>query len=42
MKKNLNLITHFHVDPAYQSDADTMIPAIASIQDQNLKSKELN
>ena len=37
----LNLITHVNVEPAHNSDANALIPAIESTEKQNLKPKEL-
>jgi hypothetical protein len=37
----LNLVTHVEVEPAHNSDANALIPAIESTQRQNLKPKEL-
>ncbi len=38
---SLNLITHVEVEPAHNSDANALIPAIESAKNQNLKPKEL-
>jgi hypothetical protein len=38
---SLNLITHVHVEPAHHSDAGALMPAIASVEKQNLKPKEV-
>jgi len=38
---SLNLITHAEVEPAHNSDAKALIPAIESAEKQNLKPKEL-
>ncbi|MCD6584655.1 MAG: transposase, partial [Desulfobacteraceae bacterium] len=38
---SLNLITHVEVEPAHNSDANALIPAIESTEKQNLKPKEL-
>jgi hypothetical protein len=35
------LITHVEVEPAHPSDANALVPAIASIEERNLKPKEL-
>ena len=40
-KETLDLITHVEVEPAHNSDANALIPAIESTQRQNLKPKEL-
>lgn len=37
----LNLITHVNVEPAHNSDANALIPAIESAEDKNLKPKEI-
>lgn len=37
----LNLITHVKVEPSHNSDANAVIPAIKSVENQNLKPKEL-
>jgi len=39
--KNLNLITHVHVEPAHESDAHALIPAIESTQERGLSPEEL-
>lgn len=39
--ESLNLITHVEVEPAPNSDANALIPAIKSAEKQNLKPKEL-
>ncbi len=39
--KTLSLITHVNVEPAHNSDANALIPAIESTEKQNLKPKEL-
>jgi len=39
--ESLNLITHVEVEPAHNSDANALIPAIESAEKQNLKPKEL-
>jgi hypothetical protein len=38
---SLNLITHVEVEPAHNSDANALIPAIESAEKRNLKPKEL-
>jgi hypothetical protein len=38
---SLNLITHVEVEPAHNSDANALIPAIESAENQNLKPEEL-
>ena len=40
-EESLNLITHVNVEPAHNSDANALIPAIESTEKQNLKPKEL-
>ncbi len=40
-KKPLNLITHVDVEPAHNSDANALIPAIESTEEQDLKPREL-
>jgi len=40
-EKSLNLITHVHVEPAHESDAHALIPAIESTQDRDLAPEEL-
>lgn len=40
-KKDLNLITHVEVEPAHQSDAKAIIPAIESVSQSDLAPKEL-
>lgn len=40
-KKNLNLITYVEVEPAHQSDAKALIPAIESTKQSDLAPKEL-
>lgn len=37
----LNLITHVNVEPAHHSDANALMPAIESVEKQNLKPKEV-
>ena len=38
----LNLITHVEVEPAHNSDANALIPAIESTEKQNLKTERAN
>ena len=40
-EKSLNLITHVEVEPAHNSDANALMPAIESTEDRALKPKEL-
>ena len=40
-EETLNLVTHVEVEPAHNSDANALIPAIESTQRQDLKPKEL-
>ena len=40
-EKSLNLITHIEVEPSHNSDANALVPAIESTEEQNLKPKEL-
>ena len=40
-KKNLNLITHVEVEPAHESDAKALIPAIESTTQSDLTPKEV-
>jgi hypothetical protein len=40
-EKNLRLITHVQVEPAHQSDAKALIPAITSVEVAGLKPKEI-
>jgi hypothetical protein len=40
-EKTLNLITHVHVEPAHESDANAMLPAVASAKDRDLAPKEI-
>jgi hypothetical protein len=40
-KEMLNLITHVEVEPAHNSDANALIPAIESTEERDLKPKEL-
>ncbi|MFO8163124.1 MAG: hypothetical protein R6T98_01160 [Desulfatiglandales bacterium] len=35
-EKSLNLITHVHVDPAHERDANALIPAIKSTKERGL------
>jgi hypothetical protein len=37
----LNLITHVEVEPAHESDANAIVPAIESVEQQDLKPNEL-
>jgi len=39
---SLNLITHVAVEPAHNSDANALVPAIESAKERNLKPKELS
>jgi hypothetical protein len=39
--KNLNLITYVHVEPAHQSDAHALMPAIESSKERSLSPEEL-
>jgi hypothetical protein len=39
--KSLNLITHVHVEPAHESDAHALIPAIESSKERGLSPEEL-
>jgi len=39
---SLNLITHVQVEPAHNSDANALIPAIESAEERDLKPKELS
>ena len=41
MEKSLNLITHVEVEPSHNSDANALVPAIESTEEQNLKPKGL-
>jgi len=41
-KDSLNLITHVEVEPAHNSDANALIPAIESAEQRNLKPEELS
>ena len=40
-KKSLNLITHVHVEPAHESDANALIPAIESSKKRSLSPDKL-
>ena len=40
-KKTLNLITHVHVEPAHESDANALLPAVASVKERDLAPKEI-
>jgi len=40
-EKSLNLITHVDVEPAHESDANTLIPAIESSKERGLSPEEL-
>jgi len=40
-KHSLNLITHVDVEPAHKSDANAIVPAIDSVEERDLKPKEL-
>ena len=40
-EKSLNLITHVEVEPAHNSDANALVPAIEAVEEQNLKPQEL-
>jgi hypothetical protein len=40
-EKSLNLITHVEVEPAHESDANALIPAIESSKERGLAPKEL-
>ncbi len=40
-EKGLNLITHVHVEPAHNSDAHALIPAIESAKDRKLAPEEI-
>jgi hypothetical protein len=39
--KTLNLITHVHVEPAHNSDANALMPAIESVKQRGLMPEEL-
>ena len=41
-EESLNLITHVEVEPAHKSDANALVPAIASVEERSLKPKELS
>jgi len=41
-EETLNLITYLQVEPAHNSDANALIPAIESTEKRNLKPKELS
>jgi hypothetical protein len=40
-EQTLNLITHVNVEPAHNSDANALMPAIESVKEQGLMPKEL-
>ena len=40
-KESLNLITYVHVEPAHESDATALIPAIESSKERGLAPEEL-
>jgi len=40
-EKSLNLITHVQVEPAHESDANALIPAIKSTEEHNLVPEEV-
>jgi hypothetical protein len=40
-KKSLNLITYVEVEPSHNSDANALIPAIESTEEQDMKPKEV-
>ena len=40
-EQSLNLITHVEVEPAHESDANAIVPAIESVEERDLKPKEL-
>jgi hypothetical protein len=40
-EQSLNLITHVDVEPAHESDANAIVPAIESVDKRDLKPKEL-
>ena len=40
-EQSLNLITHVDVEPAHASDANAIVPAIESVEEQDLKPKEV-
>jgi len=39
-EKSLNLITHVHVEPAHESDANALLPAVESSKERGLAPKE--
>ena len=39
--QSLDLITHVEVEPAHESDANAIVPAIESVEERDLKPKEL-
>jgi hypothetical protein len=39
--QSLNLITHVQVEPAHESDANAIVPAIESVEERDFKPKEL-
>jgi hypothetical protein len=40
-QQSVNLITHVEIEPAHESDAKAIVPAIESVEERNLKPKEL-
>ncbi len=40
-EQSLNLITHVNVEPAHESDANAIVPAIESVEERDLKPKEV-
>jgi hypothetical protein len=40
-EQSLNLITHVDVEPAHESDANAIVPAIESVKERDLKPKEV-
>jgi hypothetical protein len=40
-KKQLSLVTYVHVEPAHNSDAHALIPAIESVKEHNLSPREV-
>jgi hypothetical protein len=40
-EKSLNLITHVQVEPAHESDANALLPAVASAKERDLAPKEI-
>ena len=40
-EQSLNLITHVKVEPAHESDANAIVPAIESVEERELKPKEV-